>query len=589
MNNLFFLIIFASFTLNAQDISGPIGDAWDNKHILNIKKNEKPLYLLSETFLRAEKIVIDRTIFTNGFGLTIEARELVISPNVAIKTFDHAHFPQTYVDTTLKYTTKGGACSVSGTAPYEVGADGPEGLKGLDVSARPHDIKIFATLINGKLNITGDGQQGGKGGKGAMGGKGLDGCKGKNGKADCSGLFGTGDGDPHHGENGKNGARGGYGGKGGTGGRGGENGTIILSFLKLSTPDELKLSSEAGRGGEGGEPGENGLSGKAGPGGDSDKKECGFWPDEETVKAHAGGPGLVISLLESAEQREKRRGLPGESGKQLENAIKVKSFEEIKAERDMVIATVMDFHFARVFYQLIQQSILIVMNQEESLSDAFEFSEINEAAKRKLISDWKEGFIKPLEKEISLNENLRELLISSREMVALLETLTTDQKELVRGKIATILKKQRSSLNQKIKKVAASCRSFINIDSSDLDNKTELFTIPLCYELQQLTNNPMAKLILSKNIAFTTGGISKDDYSYGELNSSSRTPGSSFEVIIINNRKFGAQHFKDLYTLQQRESGTFGALRTLSPLNPDKININNLGSYSRLLREGMKK
>jgi hypothetical protein len=590
MNKLILLLLSLPLSVQAIDFKGPIGDSYDSQNTIVIKHSDKPLYLTAETYLRSEKIVLDRSIVTNGFGLVIEARELVISPDVTIKTFDRPYLEQTFVDNTLKFTMPRNACSTYGTFSSEIGKDGPVGRPGLDAPLKPHDIKIFATLINGELSVSANGQQGGKGGAGGGGGKGLNGCKGADGKASCSGLWGTGNGNSNHGEPGKNGAYGGLGGVGGVGGKGSENGQLLISYLHPINNQNIKVSSNAGIGGEGGEPGTNGVSGDPGAGGDSDKKECGTFWDKETVKANAGRSGISLIRYESSESLMKRRGQTGLSAIQIENSIKLMSFEEIKAERDNVISSVMEFHFARVFYQLTQQSLMIIMNLESLGIGLTDFHSINEAARGKLIQDWKSGFIEKLSNVENLSNEQKELISSAKELVALLEVVASQPKDQFVQKLESYIKKQKNQLGQKIKKIASACYSFLEVDSSEVENKVELFSIPLCVNLQELTANPMAKLIVTKAVSQTVAGISKDNYVFEAVTQNkSRRPTSDFEVIVVNNKKYGEEHFKQLYQWHTKESLGQETLRTLTPLKIESINLNNIGSYARLLSSGMAK
>lgn len=591
MNKLFlYLFIFPAVGM-AQTINGPIGDTWDNRHEMIIMRKDAPLYLTAETYIKAEKVIINRSIVTNGFGLTIEARELVLSPDVEIKSFDKPNLQQSFVDTTLTNTRPSGlSCSVSGTAAKEIGIAGTTGLNGFDVKEIPHQITIYATLINGQLTINGNGQQGGKGGKGGKGGRGLDGCDGENGEASCSGLLGTGDGRVRHGGAGKNGAHGGLGGSGGRGGQGGQNTLINISYLTNVNTAELKLSSHPGVGGDGGEPGDNGLSGAPGAGGNGDKEECGTFWDEETVKAHAGPAGGVATLKESSQSFEGRRGEKGAMGQEIPNAIKLSSFDEIKTEREKVISNIMNFHFHRTFYQLVQQSILIAINQKENPDIGMSVLTINEMAKRKLISEWRNGFIRSIQKDESADKELKEMELVALDLVNLLEGLNLNNRKESQDQLNLIIKKQRVTLKDKVRRIASACHSFMSIDAGNIEKNSELFVVPLCQNLQNLTSKPMSKLVVSKAIEIQIAGLSPDDYQHKNFSEDKdRVPSSDFEVIVVQNKKFGQQHFTDLRNWDQKESIALGTLRSLDSLNPEHLGLNVIGAYARLLKMGMQK
>lgn len=585
MNRWLFFSLALSLNLSAAELKGPLGDYWEDENVLTIKEDKTPLFLSSDVYIKNERVHINRSIVTNGFALTIKARELTISPDVEIRTFRGPQQSIRFIDTTLRNTMPSGAsCSYTGLAANEIGATGPQGEKGLDGHPDPKPIKVFATLINGKLSVNGNGQEGGKGGKGGMGGRGLKGCPGRDGDVSCSGVLGWGEGDERDGKKGYYGAMGGIGGKGGHGGKGGLNALLEVKYLNLLDSESVTLISEAGKAGEGGDPGDNGLSGSPGPGGGGKTKTCGMWPNQKKKKAHPGPSGDVRNRKESKSAFNARRGEQGEPGEFIKDSAFLTTYEELKRERSLVLRSVMDFHFYRFFYQLTQQSILLTLNYEDS-----GLALINEAIKARLLRDWTEGFIKPVQKDKKASRDLHQALQEAKVMAGLLEKLNHESHEKVRVGFDELLNRQRFILGQKVQKIAQSCHSFISYDVSQLGEPSELFSIPLCQSLQNLNSNPMTKIIVSDHVGLKIAGLNRDFFTYGPLASSVREPSSNFEIIVVNNRKFGEKHFKELFSMDEKESGTLGSLRALSPIESALLTENTMGTYIRLLKAGMQK
>ena len=182
MVKLFLLLTLISFdSFGMTSYRGPLGDQWETYHVVTIKKE---ISLNSSLLIRTDKLILEANIITNGFKLDIDAREIVIRNNAKILAFNKPQQPVLQVPFLPTNMGKTGLNSMNYSTPGQDGGTGPDGdtgFIGLDALQNPSPITVKALSLEGKLDINGNGQQGGKGGKGGQGGKGGKGGDGLNG------------------------------------------------------------------------------------------------------------------------------------------------------------------------------------------------------------------------------------------------------------------------------------------------------------------------------------------------------------------------------------------------------------------------
>lgn len=188
----------------------------------------------------ANMIVVADTVFVEGVvrapsrDLTIAARKVVFRDGAQIDTSGEAGVDRS--DT-----------APQGVTPGDKGGDGQKGASG----APGGNVSIFASQVQGVMNIVangGAGAQGQQGGAGAQGATGLQGSPASS-KNDAG-----------------KGAPGGRGGTAGSGGQGGDGGVAgkIFCILSASPQTDPQFSALGGRGGDPGVPGRVGAPGLGG-------------------------------------------------------------------------------------------------------------------------------------------------------------------------------------------------------------------------------------------------------------------------------------------------------------------------------------
>jgi hypothetical protein len=184
------------------------------------------------------KITNGGRIITNGNNLTITAQH-VISQNGAIMSFPDARLTP---------------------------ADSPDGSPGVN-GLGGGTVEIQADGIDGQLDVSLPGQNGGRGGRGPGG---APGAPGRRGADAADGLLNCARG----GENGTPGGIGGQGGTGMPGGSGGDGGVLVLKGNLARKQQNINFSAPAGKAGPGGPGGMGGPGGSGGQGG-SGSVHCG--------------------------------------------------------------------------------------------------------------------------------------------------------------------------------------------------------------------------------------------------------------------------------------------------------------------------
>lgn len=306
MKKIFLLLSFCNL-IYAENIS--TSNLRAEKNIILI--GPEPLKLKESLTISAEKVILEGTIFTEGFELTIITRVLEIKQNAQIIVFEKEQEKQKASPSKLLTPSEPGQ-GQRGTD----GLNGTIGFKGYNGQIQPGAIRIFSGFIANNLNVNANGQKGGEGGNGQDGQNGGPGGSGR--KATL--LWGFLPGDP--GGPGGDGGDPGSGGPPGSGGSGGNAAPVEIHYGKIFQTNEnfsITVLNEAGEGGNSGEPGAKGNPGPGGPGGDG-VKIFGFIPQGEGANGKKGE-----ELISS-----RKKGPKGEPGKSSENNLVVKaSFEKI--------------------------------------------------------------------------------------------------------------------------------------------------------------------------------------------------------------------------------------------------------------------
>lgn len=187
-----------------------------------------------------ELILSDATIITNGNVLTIFCNKLVSNQGKIVSFTD--------AESTAEIGTRG-------TTSGQGGNSGQPGDSGGVVSI--HVIED----IDGTIDVSLHGQNGGKGGDGAQGAQGGAGVKGANAVSD--GLWCR-----AGGQDGSAGGIGFPGGRGGDGGPGGQGGVFYLFQINKAVGNgSYRFAAKGGKGGAVGNPGVGGPGGPGGEGG----------------------------------------------------------------------------------------------------------------------------------------------------------------------------------------------------------------------------------------------------------------------------------------------------------------------------------
>lgn len=272
----------------------------------------EPLRLKESLTVSAEKIILEGTIFTEGFELSLITRVLEIKENAQIIVFEKEQKTQEASPSKLLSPSEPGQ-GINGTD----GLNGTIGFKGYKGQIQPGAIRVFAGIIINKLNVNANGQKGGKGGMGQDGQNGGSGGSGSRAKLGLWGIFM----DTPAGSGGIGGNPG-LGGPGAEGGAGGNAAPVEIHYGKTIQPNEkflIEVSNEAGEGGDSGEPGTNGNPGLGGKGG-RQVKILGLLP---TGNGTDGKKGEELKTL----SEKGPTGGPGKSSK--DNLVVKATFEKI--------------------------------------------------------------------------------------------------------------------------------------------------------------------------------------------------------------------------------------------------------------------
>jgi hypothetical protein len=307
MKKIFLFFILCNLT-NAENLSkqNPLAE----EKIILI--GPEALRLKESLTITAEKVILEGTIFTEGFELTIITRVLEIKKNAQIVTFEN---PQKAQEASLSKLLPPSELG-QGSKGID-GLKGSRGFNGYNGQIQPGAIRIFAGIIHSKLNINANGQKGGNGGKGQDGQDGGPGGSGSKAKLGFLGIWTDEQGGP-----GGQGGNPGPGGPGAAGGAGGNAAPVEIHYGKTIQEGEnfsIEVSNKPGDGGDSGEPGENGKSGPGGKGGEG-VKLFGFIPDGNGV---SGKNGEELSNL----SEKGTKGVDGQSSK--DNLIVKATFEKI--------------------------------------------------------------------------------------------------------------------------------------------------------------------------------------------------------------------------------------------------------------------
>lgn len=344
--------------------------------------------LKNDEVIRADQIVIDGPIFTHGYQLIVEARQVIFTEKGSIQGYSFCAPAQEQSPSVAALTTESNLPTPLRVHPLGIknheltsigndgvaggaGNDGETGYCGMNGEKNPKPIYFFAAQVLGTPKIICEGQSGGVGGTGGKGGAGGDGGPGGPAHATYNGSTSTAG-------RGGAGGRGGRGGKGGTGGKGGcAIPFVFLTNQSLKELDKRHLHSFPGLGGQGGKPGLKGDPGRGGVGGKGDAASL-LWNHMEI----SNGPMGVQDLSDPGNLG---KGDLGEVGlnrshddpffsvytkhsknqlEQIENGILI-SFQLLENERRKVHESWFAFSFVRSLKFFFEESISRIHSTEQ--------------------------------------------------------------------------------------------------------------------------------------------------------------------------------------------------------------------------------
>jgi hypothetical protein len=480
-------------------------------------KNHTQIDLTSEyvmkgdAILKADIIVIDAPIVTNGYQLKIDARNLKFRKSGKIIGFKEPAQSENGIPSQPQKKTKGRSSyeahhhgtpekSFSGENG-SVGDSGSTGFLGVDGKKDPSFVSVFGAEIH-NLVFELNGQEGGKGGIGGKGGDGGDGGDGSDADAkvaQLSQLAGWGG----------DGGMGGQGGKGGTGGLGGS--AIPLILLGLNTIDLKHIENNVGFGGKGGDPGFPGGSGIPGRGGKGDSANIGFFVAKQLQAARSG------SYASYPNPMSKGYGDKGGLGTHLGlnhtflSEFKDSSYvvgkdkypfvlglyDKLNDKRIETVDLWFRFHWSRTLKLLVEKSISKVA--EIQSNQTRDFSKIgsvlqkmiysaNKSIANQLVSDWNNHFIVHVEglsqKQQSIVPVQKALEISKNLVDSLKELqLNSPNEQVVLSGLQTSLQSVDELARDDLNKAVDSCSKYnqmLKELKESISTYTTYFEVPVC-------------------------------------------------------------------------------------------------------------
>lgn len=596
MWDILLLLLASFFCLNGFSYDGPLGDKWDK---FSIAKTQNNLELTQATYIRANVFELNHQIITNGYPLTIEAKELIVGTNGKIIGFTK-HPP---LVTEVPEQASKGADGESSDDDFRVrrgkqGATGRTGYKGENGHQNPGLIKILAMKVSGsKLLVNANGQNGGKGGTGGQGGNGGNGANGRNGKVDinpnpCNVKTTTA----------VPGGDAGKGGVGGTGGQGGDAGIAIPVEIYLPI-SSYTLIQNHGRPGEGGDPGEYGIVGDVGKGGKGDHDSHHGGVCKARVKSKPDGSAYQITMypiddsqkkhntyyaLEEEEERLKRFGIKGIVPSSTYNSINFDTNNLYIFNKD-VRSTAKTFQLQRYYHLLVQDSFRLVstFNVNRLMLDGLDSSlrDIILQADLKsvdvIIESWNEYFI---EEEKSSEKYI---IKTAQKMVSILKMVKNDPSTMDAYPMAKdLIEISKNMVTENFDLLVDSCERYLRtLNTNDNLILFRPFAIPVCTKMNlvSLEKNPFEKIDLGLEMEklLEPNAINGIKIIENEINQE-REIASFFKMIVYDNISF---NHKDINRINSTFSGT---LLELELPGEDEITIENFAIHLQILNEAFK-
>ena len=277
--------------------------------ILKIPRQSGDVKLLHKSLrIKSNIVILQGTLYTNGYTLTIEADTLIFAKHGMIKGYHSNTQPSVPKQECFSKDRLRGRDGQRFGESGENGKSGAVGKKGVDVISSPGQVTIRVQTIQNTPRIQLNGRRGGDGSPGCPSGDGGDGFQGENAfshvttKTVCTHrrrrflLFFGGQcvrrrkiEKCHSFENGGDGGNAGSGGNASPGGAGGKGGAAIPLRVRTITPfPSWSVWSRPGIGGKQGAPGAAGKPGRPGRGGAG--RMC---ANEQIPAGRSGQEGVV--------------------------------------------------------------------------------------------------------------------------------------------------------------------------------------------------------------------------------------------------------------------------------------------------------
>ncbi|MFZ9596322.1 MAG: hypothetical protein ACO3A2_09620 [Bdellovibrionia bacterium] len=469
----------------------------------------QPIFSMTQNeVFRADEVVIEGPIYTNGHQLTIDTRNLIFRDSGEIRGFQAPAAGFATAAPSGMAGQMGADASERGFPGGDGGrgGDGSAGLNGTAGQDDPKPVLIFAAHYEGTVQVNLNGQDGAAGQDGGTGGRGGDGGKGGQGEVNYIGRTCSG---------GTGGAPG-VGGNGGPAGSAGIGGRAIpFVFLTAKKGGVLHLASLPGKGGAGGKGGREGSYGTPGAGGEGAHiflksaspgrtgdpypwYSVSFYSGRD---GQCGFDGLDCHLNEPVFERfrkDPRLAEPRSSGTILFHFrnLLVKEFSHLEWVRSEVLQAWYTHHWYRILKLLLEDTITEIRElspQVGSSSRALQRQRQNVDRRlfRDLMGQWQNHFL-DLIREMDVGQSV---VIGRDELIPLVEPLVNGMDQIWTGRpihevnsmLSETLQIMDGAYQSTLDQAVDACQHYIqDLEASSRQwlGLTQHFSVPVCDGVQ---------------------------------------------------------------------------------------------------------